>query len=102
MAHDAKIGLAFSAVILALAFVTAEPAQSQELVASDLQTESRELIGDLITERTGALCVTPAVFDYGADWVAICQNGPTVWTLAASGDLYENGDLKTAFERNFR
>ena len=103
--RDATIGLGFAAALTILAFVTGEPVQAQEIVAlspANLQEESRQLIGDLITDRTGTLCVAPVVFDYGADWVAICQNDSTVWTLAASGDLYQNGDMKTAIERNFR
>lgn len=81
---------------------TCQPAMAHDLTIADMAPETRASLGDIVTDRTGTLCASPVVFDFGGDWVVICQSAPTVWTFAASGDLYENGDLKTAIERNFR
>lgn len=102
--RDATIGFGFAASLIALSFLSScgQAAYAHELTVSPMAEETRASLGDLITDRTGTLCAAPVVFDYGADWVLICQSSTTVWTLAASGDLYENGDLATAIERNFR
>lgn len=100
--RDATIGIGFSAALLLLAFAMGEPVEAQELIPAPMQEETRQVIGDFITAKTGFVCDAPYVFDYGDDLIVICRDSPTVWTLAAPGDLYENGDMKTAIERNFR